>query len=82
MPLASAEHKRFLSLCPQMEKYIAKMVKTGRYQTASEVVRYALRVLQEREELKRAKLAELRRKIQIGTDYFGHRLAQRVPSSF
>jgi antitoxin ParD1/3/4 len=34
------------------EKFIAKEVSTGRYTSASEVIRTALRLLQEREELK------------------------------
>jgi len=56
------------SLTPQMEKYIAKLVKSGQYQTASEVVREALRVLKEHELMKQMRLAELRRKIQVGED--------------
>lgn len=35
------------------EKFIAKEVSTGRYTSASEVIRTALRLLQDREELKR-----------------------------
>ncbi len=39
-----------VSLTPRLEKYINRKVKEGKYQTASEVVREALRLLQERDE--------------------------------
>lgn len=53
-----------VSLTPKMEKWIAKRVKEGKYQTASEVVRDALRGSMERE----AQLVELRRLVQEGID--------------
>ena len=53
-----------VSLTQQLEKFVNKQVASGRYQTASEVVREGLRLMQEREE----KLADLRREIQIGLD--------------
>ena len=53
-----------VSLTAKMEKWIAKRVKEGKYQTASEVVRDALRNSMERE----AQLKELRRLVQEGID--------------
>ena len=53
-----------VSLTQQLEKFVNKQVASGRYQTASEVVREGLRLMQEREQ----KLADLRREIQIGLD--------------
>ena len=53
-----------VSLTQQLEKFVNKQVASGRYQTASEVVREGLRLMQAREE----KLADLRREIQIGLD--------------
>ncbi|MEO8727299.1 MAG: type II toxin-antitoxin system ParD family antitoxin [Acidobacteriaceae bacterium] len=53
-----------VSLTPKMEKWIVKRVKEGKYQTASEVVREALRNSMERE----AQLSELRRLVQEGID--------------
>ena len=50
------------------DKFIAEMLKSGMYQSQSEVVRDALRLLKEREELKRLRLAELRRQIAIGSE--------------
>ena len=39
-----------VSLTPQLEKLVNQKVKTGMYQTASEVVREALRLLRDRDE--------------------------------
>jgi antitoxin ParD1/3/4 len=57
-----------VSLTPQMEKYIARRVKQGVYQTSSEVVRAAIRLLQHAEEGRQQQLEELRREIQLGLD--------------
>jgi len=38
-----------VSLTPELEKLVSKKVKTGMYQTASEVVREGLRLLDERD---------------------------------
>jgi len=57
-----------VSLTPELEQYVSKKVESGLYQTASEVIREALRLLKEREELHQKKLEELRREIQIGID--------------
>jgi len=48
-----------VSLTPELEQYVAGKVATGMYQTASEVVREALRALREKEE-GGAKLESLR----------------------
>jgi antitoxin ParD1/3/4 len=42
-----------VSLTPELEKYIQNKVKTGRYTSASEVVREALRLLEQEEERER-----------------------------
>jgi antitoxin ParD1/3/4 len=49
------------------DEFIADLLKTGHYQTQSEVVRDGLRLLKEREELKSLRLAELRKEIEIGS---------------
>lgn len=41
-----------VSLTPELEKFVADKVATGRYSSASEVVRTALRVLEEDEHWK------------------------------
>ena len=57
-----------VSLTPQMEKYIARRVKQGAYQTSSEVVRAGIRLLQHAEEQRQGELERLRREIKIGLD--------------
>jgi antitoxin ParD1/3/4 len=52
-----------VSLTPELESLVNEKVQTGMYQTASEVVREALRPLKERDE---TKLRELREMIQVG----------------
>jgi antitoxin ParD1/3/4 len=50
------------------EKFITEMVQSGRYSTASEVMRDSLRLMEEREERRKAKLKALRGEIQKGLD--------------
>jgi antitoxin ParD1/3/4 len=57
---------RNVNLTDELDRFVLKKVKTGRYENASEVVRAALRTL-EREELEyEAKLAALRTAIDEG----------------
>ena len=55
-----------VSLTPELERLIEKKMKTGRYHTATEVVREALRLLEERDRIDRLRVAEIRREIQRG----------------
>jgi antitoxin ParD1/3/4 len=57
-----------VSLTPHLEEFIHQTVSSGRYQSASEMVRTALRLLEEREQERLAKLEWLRREIQKGLD--------------
>jgi len=57
---------RNVSLTPQLQRYVARKLKTGRYQTASEVVREALRLLEEQDRARQVKLADLRQTIKAG----------------
>lgn len=56
-----------VSLSPELEKFIDDKVGTGRYNSASEVVREALRLLEERDQARGAQIAEFNREL-------GHRL--------
>ena len=55
-----------VSLTPELERLVQEKVASGLYNSASEVVREALRLMQERDELRRFRLEELRREIAIG----------------
>ncbi len=57
-----------INLGTQWENFIAIYVKSGRYLSASEVVREGLRLLQEREQLRQARLEQLRNEIDKGTE--------------
>lgn len=50
------------------ERFIKEQLDSGRYSSAGEVVRDALRLLQEREEFREARLQSLRAQIQEGVD--------------
>src|SRR5438132_14200206 len=55
-----------ISLAPEVEQLIQEKVASGKYGSATEVVREALRLLEERDEADQHDLDELRREIRIG----------------
>lgn len=57
-----------VSLTPELEKLVQDKVKSGRYLSASEVVREALRLLEERDRIQQLKLDRLRSEIQLGIE--------------
>jgi antitoxin ParD1/3/4 len=57
-----------VSLTPELEKLVHEKVKSGRYLSASEVVREALRLLEERDRLYELRLSELQRKLSVGVE--------------
>lgn len=57
-----------VSLTPALDAYVRAKVDSGRYASASEVVREALRLLQEQDRLQAVKLEELRAEIRRGLD--------------
>ena len=57
-----------VNLTPQLEDLVRSKVSSGLYTSASEVVREALRLLQEQDLLRAAKLDELRREVRRGLD--------------
>jgi len=57
-----------ISLTPHLEELVKGKVESGLYNSASEVMREALRLLEERDRLRELRFEELRREIQKGID--------------
>jgi len=57
---------RNVNLTEELDRFVLKKVKTGRYENASEVVRAALRTLEREEQEYEAKLGVLRAAIDEG----------------
>ena len=57
-----------VSLTPELEQIVNFKVQSGLYNSASEVVREGLRLLQQRDEMRELKLEALRKEIQKGID--------------
>jgi antitoxin ParD1/3/4 len=57
-----------IPLPPELEQLIQAKVASGRYESASEVVGEALRLLAEQDDRGRDNLAELRAQIRVGLD--------------
>ena len=57
-----------ISLNPHFEELVKGKVESGLYNSVSEVMREALRLLEERDQLRELRLMELRREIQKGID--------------
>ncbi len=57
-----------ISLNPHFERLVKGKVERGLYKSVSEVMREALRLLEERDQLRELRLDELRRDIQKGID--------------
>jgi len=57
-----------VSLTPKLESYVKQKVTAGMYNSASEVIREALRLLEERDALQVVKLEALRQDINQGLE--------------
>jgi antitoxin ParD1/3/4 len=57
-----------ISLTPQLEELVKSKVESGLYGSASEVMRDALRLLDERDRLRALRLEEMRAEIKRGLD--------------
>jgi antitoxin ParD1/3/4 len=66
MGRASVMPTRNVNLTDELDRFVAKKVKTGRYENASEVVRAGLRTLEREEQQYEAKIAALKAAIDAG----------------
>jgi len=57
-----------ISLTPTLEHYLKQKVESGMYNSISEVVREAVRLLEDQDAMKSAKLDSLRKDLQSGID--------------
>jgi antitoxin ParD1/3/4 len=57
-----------VNLTPQLEELVRHKVSSGRYNSASEVVREALRLMEAQDELRSLRLEQLRRDIRVGLE--------------
>jgi len=57
-----------VNLTPQLEELVRSKVSSGLYTSASEVVREALRLMDEQDRIRQAKLDDLRREVRKGLD--------------
>ena len=57
-----------ISLTPALEKLIQAKVRTGLYHSVNEVIREALRLLDEQDRLRQMRLKDLKKEIAIGID--------------
>ena len=64
--MAIKQITRNIALTAHFDQFVQSKVESGRYQSASEVVRDGLRLLEEREQTRLQSLAQLRQDIEIG----------------
>ncbi|GJL54768.1 MAG: CopG family transcriptional regulator [Nitrospirales bacterium] len=57
-----------VSLTPELEALVKRYVEKGRYHSSSEVVREALRLWEEQEQLRELRMEQLRKDIQAGIE--------------
>jgi len=57
-----------ISITPELHRFIVTRVETGRYLSASEVVREALRLFEEQETVREMRLLKLKEEVQSGVE--------------
>ena len=57
-----------VSLTPKLEEFVSQKVASGMYASASEVIRDALRLLDDRDRLRQMRIEELRKELAIGIE--------------
>jgi antitoxin ParD1/3/4 len=64
--MATKQKTRNVALTPHFDRFVQSKIESGRYQSASEVVRDSLRIMEQHEQERRRSLQEVRRKIRLG----------------
>src|SRR4051812_17136257 len=64
--MATKQITRNIALTPHFDRFVQSRVESGRYQSASEVVRDGLRLLEEREENRQQSLRGVREDVEVG----------------
>ncbi len=64
--MATRQITRNIALTPHFDRFVQSKIESGRYQSASEVVRDGLRLLEEREEQRGQGSGRLRQQIEVG----------------
>jgi len=57
-----------VSLTPELSRFVENRLRSGKYQTASEVVREALRLLEGRDRAPVASIEDLKREVELGLE--------------
>ena len=57
-----------ISLTPELDSFVLEKVQTGMYHSASEVIREGLRLLKEQDQIRQARLAQLRNAVDVGVE--------------
>ena len=57
-----------VSLTTELAEFVKQQVDSGMYQTASEVMREGVRLLQRREQLRQIQIEELRKQVAVGIE--------------
>ncbi|HEX3358621.1 MAG TPA: type II toxin-antitoxin system ParD family antitoxin [Tepidisphaeraceae bacterium] len=66
--MAARQTTRNIALAPHFHKYVQNKIESGRYQSASEVVRESLRIMEQHELEPREAISDVREKIRAGYD--------------
>jgi len=61
-----------VSLTPELDKFIVTKVASGRYTSASEVVREALRLMEEHDQMRSAQLSAFQHELGLRLDSLDH----------
>lgn len=69
-----------VSLTPELELLVNERVRSGLYNSASEVIRESLRLLKEQDELRQIRLTKLRAEINTGLEAYNR--GDYVPLDF